>query len=80
MMLSEQGDHGFLTRKILMQRANADARSLGNAIDRGFVVAFLDQNVSRCCQNGLDRQLRAVLLRQFTGVVRGLQGIWVEGN
>jgi len=61
--LDQRDDHRILVRKILVQRADRDARELGHVIGgAGFEAARLE-NPSRGVEDGGDRRLRTALRR-----------------
>ena len=59
--LDERRDQRLLAREVLVERADADAGGVGDAVGAGAVVAFLDEDASSRREDDLDRLLRAGL-------------------
>src|SRR4029079_17907399 len=69
-----------LVRKVLVQRAEADASSLGGARGGELVVAVLEQNLSGRLDNRLDSDFGASLTRSFPWLYIHLERLTVRAR
>src|SRR5690606_31554716 len=61
MTLEQRHHQRVLAREILVQRPDAHARDLGDAVGARPIEPLLDENASRGLEDGLDRGLRSAL-------------------
>src|SRR3546814_12563255 len=68
MAFHESAYQRFLVGKVLIERADADTSPLRHSSGGRSLISILDQNLSRCDQDGLNGGLRSFLPRQFSWI------------